>query len=225
MIFRVISIAVVISHLSVSSLKSDESDLSLNDILSKADSVSSMNDSLRAGTKYSYELFSVMNRLNKDGSIKNSDTTIAAITMMGDEEISRELVYSSSGSDGEAKREKRDISFSIDNPDYNFSLTDFDESSYKVQVVPKSSPPKSGQYTGTMELDRRGFYLRRFDFVVPDPEGALKEFAIEMDFEPLEGGLVVPVEMSMRGYVKALLGIIRVRFAGEFRFSNYQILE
>jgi hypothetical protein len=31
--------------------------------------------------------------------------------------------------------------------------------------------------------------------------------------------------MRMRGYVKAVFGIIRVQFSGEFKFSDYEILE
>jgi hypothetical protein len=92
-------------------------------------------------------------------------------------------------------------------------------------VSPKASPPKEGQYMGTIEIDRQDFYLKSFDFVVPDPEGALKEFSIAINFEPLEGGLFLPSDMRMRGYVKALLGIIKVRFSGEFKFSDYEVLE
>ncbi len=199
--------------------------LPLETILARSDSVMAVNDSLFAITKIRYELFSVMNRLSGDGGIKSSDTTIAIITSMGDEEISREIVYSSAGKDAEKSKEGEEFSLSFDDPAYNFSLTDFDESSYKISVVPKSSPPKEGEFIGTVEIDKRRYFLKLFDFEVPDPEGALKEFAMVMDFEPLEGGLVVPVEMKMKGYVKAFLGIIRIRFSGEFRFSKYEIIE
>jgi len=197
---------------------------SLDYILAKADSVMAVNDSLRLNTTIRYQIFSAMNRLERDGNVKSSDTTIAVVTSRGDEELSREIVYSSSGK--EAKKSKGEkFSLSFDDPGYDFSLTDSDDESYKISVVPKSSPPNEGDYVGTVEIDKRRYFLRRFDFEVPDPEGALKEFAIVMDFEPLEGGLVVPAGMAVRGYAKALLGIIRVRFSGEFRFDKYEIIE
>jgi hypothetical protein len=202
-------------------------ELSLEQILAKADSVAEINDSLLSNTKYRFEQFSVFNRLEKDGSIKKADTTIAIITRQGDEELSREVVYSSTG-EGEGKKsegKEQKISLSPDNPDYNFDLTEITVDSYKIDVSPKASPPKEGQYVGTIEIDRQDFYVRSFDFVVPDPEGALKEFSIAINFEPLEGGLFLPVDMRMRGYVKAVLGIIKVRFSGEFEFSEYEILE
>ena len=203
----------------------DDDPLPLETILARTDSVMAVNDSLHAVTKITYELFSVMNRLDSDGEIKSSDTTIALITSMGDEEISHEIIYSSAGKDAEKKEEGEEFSLSFDDPAYNFSLTDSDEWSYKIAVVPVSSPPSEGEFIGTVEIDKRRYFLKRFDFEVPDPEGALKEFEMVMDFEPLEGGLVVPVEMTMKGYAKALLGIIRIRFSGEFKFSKYEILE
>jgi len=203
------------------------SELSLEQILAKADSVAEINDSLLANTKYRFEQFSVFNRLNKDSSIKKADTTIVVITMEGDDELSKEIVYSSAG-EGESKKsegQKQEISFSPDNPDYNFDLTEITDNSYKITVSPKMSPPEEGQYQGTIEIDRHKFYLKSFDFVVPRPEGALKEFSMAVSFEPLEGGLVVPKEMRMRGFAKAVFGIIKVRFAGELKFSDYEILE
>jgi len=199
------------------------SELSLEQI----DSVMGLNDSLLSNAKYRFEQFTVFNRLEKDGSVKEADTTILIITRQGDEEISRDIIYSSSGESEAKKSEEKEqkISLSPDNPDYNFSLTGITDYSYKIKVTPKASPPKEGQHVGTVEIDRQDFHLRSFDFVVPDPEGALKEFSIAINFEPLEGGLFAPKNMRMKGYVKAMLGIIKVRFSGEFRFSDYEILE
>ena len=154
-------------------------------------------------------------------------TTIAIITRQGDEELSREIIYSSSGKAEAQKSEKKEqeISLSPDNPDYNFSLTEITDDSYKIAVDPKASPPKEGQFQGTIEIDRHKYYLKSLDLVVPDPQGALKEFSIAINFEPLEGGLYLPRDMSMKGYVKAMLGIIKVRFSGEFVFREYRIVE
>lgn len=223
----VVVIGLLLSAPAITAQDDPGAELSLDRILANSDSVMGLSDSLLSDSKYRFEQFTVFNRLEKDGSVKESDTTIAIITRQGDEELSREIVYSSSGK-GEAKKsEEKEQKFSLspDNPDYNFDLTEITDDSYKISVSPKASPPKEGQYEGTIEIDKRDFHLRGFDFVVPDPEGALKEFAIAINFEPMEGGLFVPAEMRMRGYVKALLGIIKVRFSGEFKFSDYEILE
>ncbi len=210
----------------VSFSQSDENRLSLEDILLKADSVSNLNDSLLADTKYSYKSLLVVNRIDGDGDIEKSDTTIAIITRLGDEELSREVIYSSNADEGRRmKRQERKISFAPDNPDYEFSLTDFDEASYKIAIVPRASPPDEGDYEGTVEIDAQSFFIKRIDLEVPDPEGAMDEYAIDLNFKPLEGGLVVPTDMLMSGFVKALLGIVKVRFTGEIRFTDYRILE
>jgi hypothetical protein len=210
----------------VSFSQSDDNSLSLEDILAKADSVSNLNDSLLADKKYNYKSLLVFNRIDGDGNIEKSDTTIAIITRLGDEELSREVIYSSNADEGRRmKGQERKISFTPDNPDYEFSLTDFDKSSYKIAIVPRESPPDEGDFKGTVEIDARGFFVKRIDLEVPDPEGAMKEYAIDMDFKPLEGGLVVPTDVRMRGSVKALLGIVKVRFTGEIRFTDYRILE
>lgn len=202
-------------------------ELSIEEILAKSDSAAQINDSIFAETKYSFEAFTVFQRLNKDGSVKSTDTTVSQITKRGNMELDREIIYSSSGDteSKKAKKHEKDVSLSFDDPHYNFSLIEITDDSYKIGIDPKNSPPKEGQYQGTLSIDKEKFYTKQFDFVVPNPEGALKEFSIALNFEFLEGGLVVPVDMKMRGFVKALLGIIKIRFAGEFKFSNYEILE
>ncbi len=210
----------------VSFSQSIENGLSLDDILARADSVSNMNDSLFAETKYSFKSFSVFNRVDSDGNIKKSDTTIVIMTMLGNEELSREVIYPPDADQGKRmKGQQGKISLSADNPDYKFFLTEFDESSYKVAIVPVASPPEEGDYEGTITIDAQSFFVKRIDLDVPNPEGALKEFSIDMNFEPLEGGLIVPTDMRMKGFAKAFLGIVKVRFTGEIRFTEYQILE
>ncbi len=202
-------------------------ELSIEEILARADSVAKVNDSLFAAAKYKFEAFTVFQRLNKDGSVKDTDTTISKITKRGDEELDREIIYSSSG-DTESKKVKKhekEISLSFSDPEYNFSLAEITDDSYKISIEPQNTPPKEGQYQGTLLIDKERFFTKRIDFIVPKPEGALKEFSIALNFESLEGGLVVPVDMKMKGLVKVLLGIIRIRFAGEFKFSKYEILE
>jgi len=210
-----------------SRLAAQEPTLTLNEILHRADSITTLNDSLLAKTNYKVKVSAYFNEIDSDGTIKNADTTIAVVTMKGNEEQSRELIYSTRKPEGKKEESKEEIilSLSPDNPDYNFSLTETTDSSYIIAVLPRTNPPKKGDVRGTIVVDRRNFFTRRIDFEVPRPEGALKEFATNMTFEPMEGGLVVMKEMSMKGYAKALLGIIRVRFTGSVRYSEYELLK
>jgi hypothetical protein len=195
-------------------------------ILQKADSVSNLQDSLRHLAKYKVKEEFIFNELDEDNTIKNADTAIAVVTMDGDKEISREIIYSTKQANGEKKNdeEKKEISFSYTNPNYNFSLTGSDETNYIIAVSPKGSP-KKGDIEGTIKVDRRSFETRAMDFTTPKPDGALKEFATSMSFEPMEGGLLVLREMRMKGFVKAFLGIFKMRFSGEVHYSNYEVLK
>lgn len=200
--------------------------MTAREIMHKADSVSTYQDSLLSKTKYRVRVEAVFNELDDKGKIKNADTTISIAIMQGREQLSDSLIYSTrkpEGKKGEAKGEM-ELPLSPDNPDYYFSLTASADSSYMIAVEPKASPPKKGNVKGTITVDRVEFFTRRIDFEVPRPEGALKEFATVMDFEPLEGGLVVMKEITMRGYAKAFLGIFKMRFSGSVRYTGYDIL-
>jgi hypothetical protein len=128
--------------------------LTLEDILRRADLVRTVNDSILAETKLSFKSYSIFNRVDGDGNIKSSDTTIAIITRKGDEELSREILYTSNGDQGK-KMKKREgkIPLSPDNPDYDFSMMGGNDESFKVAVVPRESPPKKGDYQGSIEID------------------------------------------------------------------------
>ena len=201
--------------------------LSLREILLRADSVSVLQDSLLGHTNYKVKVEAIFNEVDEAGRIKDSDTSITLVTMQGDKEISREVLYSTRRPEGKKGEEKEELKFSLspDNPDYNFSLTAVDDSSYIIAVAPRESPPGKGDVAGTVVIDRQRFFTKRIDFEVPRPEGALKEFSTSMNFEPLEGGLVVMEDMNMRGYARAFLGIFKIRFTGEIRFTEYEILE
>jgi hypothetical protein len=182
-----------------------------------------------AHAKYRFREDAIFNKMDDNGKIKNSDTTISMITMNGNEEVSREIISSTKTPEKKKNKQnaKGEIGFSLspDNPDYRFSLTGTDDSSYIIAVIPKVLPPKKGIASGTVVIDRANYFIRKIDLEVPKPEGALKEFASKMTFEPLEGGLVVMTEMSMRGFAKAFLGVFKIRFTGEIRHSNYEIIK
>jgi hypothetical protein len=199
--------------------------LTLSEILQRAESAWEMNDSLLAKAGYKVREEVIFNEVDGKGEIENSDTIVTMLTVDGHEEVSREIIYATKKEGGEKKEKKAEIGFgfSFSDTNYNFSLTEINDTSYIVAVSPKDKP-REGDIRGTLEIDRRAFFTRRMDFEVPDPEGALKEFATEVVFEPMEGGLVITREMKMRGFAKAFLGIFKVRFTGHIRYSDYEIL-
>ncbi len=201
-------------------------DLNVQQIMARADSVSHYQDSLLAKTKYKVREEVVFTELKDKGEIKNSDTVVSIVTMDGKKEISREVVHTTKKTEEGKKEESQEAGFAFSYTDtaYNFSLTESNDSSYIIAVSPKGKP-REGQARGTIVIDRKTFSTRQLDFEVPKPSGALKEFATELGFEPLEGGLLVLKEMKMRGFAKAFLGIFKIRFTGYVRYSDYEILQ
>ena len=206
---QVISLA-AISMIVISLAGAQEPPLSLQEVLLKADSVSQYQDSIFSKTRYSVREEMVFSEVDKAWNLKSSDTLIADLIMRGHEEVSRSPVYSTREPGGE-KKESREETFSLSFADsnYNFSLTEFDDSSYKIGIVPRATPPREGDVSGVVVIDRHLFCTREINIEVPRPRGALKEIRTELSFEPLEGGLVVPREMKMTGFEKAFLGIVK----------------
>jgi hypothetical protein len=201
--------------------------LPIKEILHRADSVSVFQDSLLAHSKYKVREEVIFCELSDNGTIKNADTVISNVTIADKKEAVRELIYTTKKNKPDEKKDQKQevgFSFSFSDPDYNFSLTETSDSLYIIAVSPKGTP-KKGDYQGTIEIDRQGYFSRGIDFDVPKPEGALKEFSTQMSFEPLEGGLVVISEMKMKGLAKALFGIFKMRFSGEVKYSNYEFLK
>jgi hypothetical protein len=201
------------------------------EIMSKADSVGKYQDSIFSETKYKFREMSIFNELEKDGRIKKTDTTVAIVTMQGGKEIEREQVYKS-GAKGKKKEEKKgggeaSFGFALDEKDslVDFSVSEVTDSTYVLSAIPSTDPPQKGAIKGTMIIDRNSYTFRRMAFEVPKPEGPLKEFYLEMDFKPLEGGLVVPYAMKMKGFAKAMLGIVKIRFSMEMQSTEFEILE
>lgn len=224
-LLRIIALA-ALSTIIKSPAGAQEPALSLQEVLHKADSVSHYQDSIFNKTRYSVREEMVFSEVDKAGNLKSSDTLIADLIMRGHEEVSRSPVYSTKEPGGE-KKESHEGTFSLSFADsnYNYSLTDFDESSYKIGIVPKAMPPRKGDVGGVAVIDRDLFYTREINIEVPRPRGALKEIRTELSFEPLEGGLVVPREMKMTGFAKAFLGVFKFRFVVSTRYSNYQLIE
>jgi hypothetical protein len=199
--------------------------LTVQAILHMADSVAAFQDSLLAQIKYAVRESVVFNELKDKGEIGNSDTIISDLTVENGKESSRQVVYSNRKSkSGGSKEQSLGVNLQFNDPDYNYSLTGTSDSSYIISVSPKAAV-KKGDYTGKVEIDRRGFYLRMIDFEVPKPEGALKEFTTRVRFEPLEGGLVVIKDVETRGLVKALFGIVKMKFSGIVSYSDYRIMK
>ena len=199
--------------------------LAVSEIMQKVDSISSHQDSLLSTTKYRVREQSVFNEVDDRGRVKNSDTVIAVITMQGHDEVSREIISSTKDDAGEKKEGKQEVGASLNfaDPRYNFLLTVSSDSSYIIAVSPKDTP-RDGDVSGKMVVDRQTFFTKRIELMMPRPGGALKEFATEVVYEPLEGGLLMLKEVRMSGFAKAFLGIFKIRFTTHLLYSDYEIL-
>jgi len=232
--FAIIALSIVLNFIfqtGKSRAQDDTAALTATEIMHKADSVSTLQDSLLAHTNYKVKEEFILNELSDKGIIKKSDTVISLVTLQGKEELSRETVYSTRNKKEKEEKEKKGrddeagFSFLIADPNYIYSLIETGDSSYIIAVSPKASPPQKGDIKGKITIDRQKFFTRSIDLEVPKPQGALREFATSMTFEPLEGGVLVMREMRMRGFDKALLGIFKMRFSGSIRYTDYQILD
>jgi len=206
--------------------------LDAKQIIEKSDSIAAHLDSTFKELKYRFQETNIFNELEKNGRVKKSDTTISLVTMVGSKELERELVYSSghkAGKKGEKKEgsgeAKVGISFAEIDSLINYSISETTDSVYIIDVNPNSNPPQKGAIKGTIIIDKNNYRFRRMAFDVPKPDGPLKEFSMEMDFKPLEGGLVVPSAMKMRGFAKAMLGIVKIRFSMEMQNTDFEILQ
>jgi hypothetical protein len=201
--------------------------LTVAEILHRADSVSSAQDSIFSKVKYQYREEDIFNELDGDGNVKKTDTTIAMVTMLGREELSREMIYPKNKSQKKDGGKKGEVGFSLspDNPDQTFTLLQATDSVYIISVTPKAIPPKEGAVKGTMQVDKYTFITKKLDFEVPKPEGALKEFSSQITFQPLGWGPTVMAEMNMKGFARAMLGIIKIRFTGTVHCTDYQIVQ
>jgi hypothetical protein len=208
------------------------SSIDAKEIMAKADSVGAYQDSIFSETKYKFREMTIFNELEKDGRIKKSDTSIAVVTMQGSKEIEREQVYAS-GKKGNKKEEKKNgggeasVGISFDELDslVDYTVIEVTDSTYVLSANPNTNPPEKGAIKGTMVVDKSSYSFRRMAFDIPKPEGPLKEFYMEMDFKPLEGGLVVPYAMKMKGFAKAMLGIVKIRFSMEMQSSEFELIE
>ena len=200
--------------------------LSFRQILANAESVEKTADSISNETTIRFEQHSILKRLNKDGSVKSTDTTIFIITKKGEKELSRKILFSSTGETNIKKTKKREqnVDFDLNDPNYKFSLKEQDSLSYVINVKSKSRSPKKGEYEGMIIIDKENSYTKRVDFIVPKPDGKFKEFSINTSYKIIEGGIVVPSHMQMNGFISAMMGVVKIRMAVEVRYSNYEIV-
>jgi len=168
-------------------------------------------------------------KVDKDGLSESTDTTIARVVTQGENEISREVIYSTD--DGKKKKREGKGSLedfiddiTIDSPKYKYELIENTVDEYVVSVTPRKKKPDKGQIEGKYYIDKNTFLLNSMDFIVPRPE-KLKELTMRFDFKKLDNGLYVTQSMFMLGRVRVLLGIVDIRFKVEGEFYDYKVVE
>jgi hypothetical protein len=211
-------------------------DLSIKEILDRADKANTAaTDSLKS-CSYEFTENIIALKLNDDGSIDKADTVVSRVKTKDGTEISRKIISTNSKEakdtqKDDSKKDDKDhkesfgveIKLSEDNPDYKFALLNSTEKEYVVSITPRKQKPDKGQIEGTYVFDRNSFLIKAMDFVVPRPE-KLNFMSMKLDFIKLDNGPLVISKMKMNGHVKALLGIVNIKFQMTGDFSDY-ILE
>lgn len=207
--------------------------LLLDSILVRSDRANTaVMDSLK---NYSYEFTEKMifNELDDEGNIKKADTTISQIKTVNGEESSRTVIYSTSKDKSSEKNEKNgddnqmSASFSgnlkPDDPDYAYGLVDSTDECYVISVTPRKAKPDKDQIRGKYFIDKNSFLFKSMDMETPRPE-KLKELKMKVSFKRLPEGPYVITNMEMAGRVKALLGIVNIKFKLVGEFYDYKVI-
>ena len=203
-------------------------EISLEEILNRTTQAIEAEDSRKKVLIFEFTEKIIFNKLNKEGECEDVDTVISRVKIKGDEELSREILYSSSDDDKKKKKNESKAqikkSFSIDDPDYIYELFKETENTYIVSITPRKPKPDKGQIKGEIIINKGNFLIKTMDFMVPRPE-KLKELSMHFELARLDNGLYAINNMEIRGFVKVLLGIVKVRFRVEGEFYDYTVCE
>ncbi len=204
-------------------------EISLEEILDRTTEAIKIEDNRKKASVFEFTEKIIFSKLNKKGECEDVDTVISRVRMKGDEELSREILYSSSDEDTKKKKKKESkaqikTAFSIDDPDYSYELLEETEDAYIVSITPRKKKPDKGQIKGKIYIDKDSFLIKTMDFIVPRPE-KLKELSMRFELARLDNGLYVVSDMRMNGYVKFLFGVVKFRFRVEGEFCDYAVCE
>jgi hypothetical protein len=172
----------------------------------------------------------IAGKINDEGVYEEVDTVISRVKIQGEEELDRTIIYSNSEEKESKKKKDKDSnlkfkqSFSPDDPDYIYSLAGETDSAFTVNIKPRKEKPDKGQISGMMVIDKNSFLIRTMDFEIPRPEKA-KEISMLINFKLLENNHYVMTDMEIKGLIKALLGIISIRFKVIGEFYDYKLIE
>ncbi len=230
MIYLIAFFLIVLTNLAI------PQDLSLEEILKRAQKTFELQQENNKAFIYEYTERIIVGKISKEGEFEKADTVYSRVKMRGDEELSREIVYSHSESEKEKPDKKKsekenkklgvdiDVELTIDNPDYVFELVDDTAQFYVRSSAPRKKKPDKGQIKGKYFIDKESFLIKTMDFEVLRPE-KVKELKMHLDFTKLDEGPYVMTDMEMRGRVKILFGVINVRFRVAGQFYDYRVLE
>ncbi|MCD6163685.1 MAG: hypothetical protein J7K40_14885 [candidate division Zixibacteria bacterium] len=92
----------------------------------------------------------LIGKVDKEGIYDEADTIISRVKMQGDEELTREIIYSSSDDkddrdDKKNRNEKNKLDIkshlSIDDPNYYFELLEKTDNAYIISINPRKKKP------------------------------------------------------------------------------------
>jgi hypothetical protein len=168
-------------------------------------------------------------KVDENGESEKADTTIARVVIQGENEISREVIYTTEDNKKKKSEDKGTLKdfideLTIDSPKYKYALIESTGDEYVVSVTPRKEKPDKGQIEGKYYIDKNTFLLNSMDFIVPRPD-KLKELTMRFDFQRLDNGLYVTQSMFMLGRVRILFGVIDIRFKVDGEFYDYKVVE
>jgi hypothetical protein len=209
-------------------------DLTIDEILARASEIHEETKAKREARTFEFTEKTIAGKTDKQYNFEEVDTVISVVRLRGDDEISREVVYSSADEKDESKKKDDDgkveerleyePTLSTDDPYYKYELFGESDRSYIIAVNPRDSKPKKGQVRGQYFIDKESFHVNKLEFTIPRPE-KLKKIHMIMEFKRIEDGLNVPASMQVEGHVKALLGVINIRFKVISEFYDYKVIK
>lgn len=166
---------------------------------------------------YSFVSTAVIRELDKDGSIKRTDTVATWQLQRGDSLLRDSTIYTTRKPEKQGKRQSRRESASLPklgDTSYVYEKRVGDAFDFR----PKR--PKKGDLAGSFGYDPESLRLTWAELAMPRPKAPVKEFSMRIEWLEWEG-MMVPKRMRMRAVWSLLL--VSGRMEMEVVFSDYRL--
>lgn len=166
---------------------------------------------------YSFVTTAVIRELDKDGSIKRTDTVATWQLQRGDSLLRDSTIYTTRKPEKGKKREGRRESASLPklgDTSYVYEKRGGDSFDFRPRR------PRKGDLAGSFGYDPESLTLTWAELRMPRPKAPVKEFAMRIDWMAWEG-MMVPERMWMRAAWSLL--VMSGRMEMEIGFSDYRL--